>query len=590
MTERLLRQAQFHAGAFVAAFVCAAAIAAPLLAFPFYAGESYQGINISHYGTDEDFYLARANEVLSGNGLGQPFLAEGKNRQDPTFYNIERIVLFPAVILGLSSSVDVVHWYNTANIIGIFVLTLVLYALAYALFRNRLLATATAVFILLGHSIIFYKSLFYTDLNVYGRSIFPYAASIPFFAYTLFLYKATVEKHGRITLLAAGACLGLLFYVYFYAWTFALALLGCLFLISLIRKDWTAVKATVGIGVIGVLIGAPLLVSFARYFGGGDGAQIAYFLRATSTHDFVGSIAGLVALMLTAFLVWRRPRDKNISFLFACVLAGWVALEQQVLTGRVIEYGHYYWYFVVPFAILCGIYAVASLIPAEIQRLFAGALITIALINTGGGQYKSFLTTVPEKMHDQAYADVLHILNTMPYGVVLAGNGNEPFPLLVTTYTRNDLYFSPSALVYYTSSEQLQETLLTYLALHPEARRNPIAYLEKSLASATTSPEKQLYQDIEGYASGLDFSTYNKTAAERGSRFMEERAMLFSVLEKKYRDEVAPPGALRTLLMERGVRYVLVDTELYPAWNLAPLEPLTTLSANGSVTLYELAP
>jgi hypothetical protein len=588
MIPRILSLVRFHWAGILAAALCTLFIVAPLIAFPTYAGNAYRGININHYGTDEDFYLARANDVLGGHGLGQPFLAEGKNLTDPTFYKIEHAVLFPAIALRLEDKVDVVTWYNTTNALGVFMLTLLLYAFAFALSKNRLLAVATAAFVIGGHTLIFYKTLFYDSFNIYGRSIFPYAASIPFFAFVLLLYRATVEKRGWLTALGAGVLFGFLFYDYFYAWTFAAALLGSFFLISLGTQNWRVLKTITGIGIIAATIATPFLISFYHFFASGEGASIAYFLLAEHTRAFVMSVLGLTTLALFGLYVWRKPEDTNNPFLLALILAGWIALEQQMLSGRSIEYGHYYWYFIVPISIIIGIYMVASLIPERTRGWFASFLIVIALINSTGGQYRSFFKTVPEKLHDQSYAGALHALNALPYGVVLAGHGNESFPLLVTSYTKDDLYFTPSALVFHTSPEAVRESLLAYLALNKNSRKDPVAYLKQSLTATTSSPYRNLYQDIEGYASGFDYATYTRKLREKDPGILKERAELFSTLAKEYSDKASSPALLRALLQKSGVRFILWDKNLYPEWDLSPLAPLEKINESGGVTLYAL--
>lgn len=588
MIQKTLTLARFHWGGILAAFICSLFIIAPLAAFPFYVGDEYRGININHYGTDEDYYLARGKDVLEGHSLGQPFLAEGKELTDPTFYKIEYVVLFPAKALGIQENVDVVDWYNTANALGVFILALLLYAFAFSLSKSRLLAIAIATFVFGGHSIIYFKTLFYDDFNIYGRSIFPYAASIPFFAYLILLHKAVVEKRGWLAALGAGVFFGFLFYDYFYAWTFAAAVLGTLFLISLSTQNWKALKVITGIGVIATGIAVPFLLSFYQFFASGDGAQIAYFLRAENSHAFVMSALGLVTLTLFGIYVWRRSEDPNNSFILALILAGWVALEQQILTGRSIEYGHYYWYFIVPLCIIVGIYMVANLLPQKLRVWFAGLLILIVCINSVGGQYFSFFTTVPEKLHDQSYSEALQVLNSRPYGVVLAGHGIEPHPLLVTAYTSNDLYFTPSALVFHVSQERMRETLLVYLALNKEARGNPIGYLENLIGTSVDSPYLRLYHEIEGFASGLDYATYIEDAQNDDPSILEHRAELLSLLGKEYRETIAPDGALRNILIERGVRYVLWDSGYYPDWDLSPLAPFEKNTEHGDVSLYTL--
>lgn len=587
MTSRLLKLMRFHWGAILSALVCMLFIVAPVVAFPLYAGDAYRGININHYGTDEDFYLARAHEVLEGNGLGQPFLAEGKELNDPTFYKIEHVLLLPATLLGLQSKVDIVTYYNILNGVGVFVLVLLLYALMFALTKNRLLSVATATFVLGGHTLIYYKTLFYDNFNIYGRSIFPYAASIPFFAFVLLLHKSIVEKRHWLFLLGTAVAFGSLFYVYFYAWTFALALLGSVFLISACTKNWSGVTKTTIIGILGLLIAAPLLFSFYQFFAGGA-AHIVYYFGASHTREFVMSLVSVATLVLWIAYALRSPKDPNKYFLLACILAGWVALEQQMISGRLIQYGHYYWYFVVPLSIIVGVYCVTALVPKRFIHSLAALLILVATLNTVGGQYKSFFTTVPEKLHDQEYAGPLQVLDALPYGVVLTGHGIESFPLLTNIYTEKDVFFNPSGLAYNMPDGRARESLLVYLALGKDSRKDPMGYLRKSFTGPEISSYRRLYQDIEGYLSGFEYEVYEKKVAENDPVLSEPREALLASLEKEHREKTASPTLLRNLLLTHNVRYVLWDKKYYPEWDLSVLEPLETISESGNVVLYSL--
>src|SRR3989338_10919748 len=129
-----------HRWSLIAFVVLALLIEAPLIAFPFYAGDSYQGINIAHFGNDEHHYLSRAREALEGNGLGQPFLAEGKEQSDPFQSNIEQLLMFPLRVTGLAQHIDVVGVFNVMNSAGLVLLLVLMYSLVYAMSKDALLA------------------------------------------------------------------------------------------------------------------------------------------------------------------------------------------------------------------------------------------------------------------------------------------------------------------------------------------------------------------------------------------------------------------------------------------------------------------
>ena len=126
-------------------------VEAPLIAFPSWAGEAYQGINIAHFGNDEHHYLSRGKEVLEGNSLGQMYLKDWKDEQDPFFSDIEHIALFPFALSPFADDINIVTLYNILNGIGVFVLLLLVYYFALQLSKQTLLAAATATFLVSGY-------------------------------------------------------------------------------------------------------------------------------------------------------------------------------------------------------------------------------------------------------------------------------------------------------------------------------------------------------------------------------------------------------------------------------------------------------
>ena len=160
-------------------------IFAPLLVFPYVIKDEYQGININWFGTDAHLYLTRGKEVLEGHSLGCPPLREGKNDVNVYFSYSEYILLAPIKLLGLAQKVNIVTLYNTYNFIGVFFLIILIYFFVWQLSNKKLLAIAASLFAIGGYSIVYHKALFYDDLNIYARLIYPFVSSIILFLYCL---------------------------------------------------------------------------------------------------------------------------------------------------------------------------------------------------------------------------------------------------------------------------------------------------------------------------------------------------------------------------------------------------------------------
>ena len=194
-------------------------VLSPVWSFPFMAGNSYKGINIAHFGSDAHLYLSSAREVFDGNKMGNLALREGKEKQDEFFTYNEIILLTPLRWLGLADNVNIVNVYYFYNIVGIFAILLLIYHAVLQMSGDKRISIASAIFVVGGYQIVYNKNLFYNDFNIYGRTMFPYIASLAFFIYFNLLIKA-IKAPSFKKMFITGIWLGFLFYVYFFAWTF----------------------------------------------------------------------------------------------------------------------------------------------------------------------------------------------------------------------------------------------------------------------------------------------------------------------------------------------------------------------------------
>lgn len=580
-------------------------IEAPLIAFPFFADERYQGINIAHFGNDEHYYLTRAREVLDGHSLGQPVLAEGKENPDSFLYNDEKIVMSPFVVTRTTDSVNVVTYYNILNFAGIIVLLMLIFLFMGALSGDPHMSLAAAIFAVGGYlliengtilSVIAHgKDVFYDTFNIFGRSNFPYMPLIPFFGALIAIYYAHTRPlrwpireniAAYAYVLTAGVLFGLLFYLYFYAWTFMLAFLGCLVLFALISRKLDAALSGVAIACIGLLIGSIKLADFYSLYTSPVAAQLAHFFLSIDNRQFIMSTTGLATTLLFAFYFYMRRSDPNNLFIAAIIAAGWVALEQQMITGRAVQYGHYYWYFIVPLSILVSIYMCMRLLPDRMTRfrvVLSILLIAAALVHTGGTQYKSFFTTVENKLREQDFAPVLARLSEEAPAIVLGDPGGESYPFLTTIYTSHDLYWNNAATVSIFPMEYLKEAFFVYLYLNKDARDDPVGYLKDSLAS-TSNAYTVMYENIESVESGISLTRYHASRAD--TEILSARERFLPILENEYRARVPNAAAVRNILFENGVRYVLWDKRETPEWDLSVLFPLTLIATSTDLELY----
>ncbi len=574
-------------------FLLTILIFAPLIIFPWVLGKEYQGININWFGSDAHFYLTKGKEILEGHSLGSPVLREAKNEQDPYLSYSDYILLAPIKLFGLAEKVNIATVYNAYNFIGVFILMILIYFLVLQLSGRKLLAVAAALFAIGGYSIVYNKALFYNDFNIYARVIYPFVSSLILFVYLNLLVKSLNSDKLKYKIFA-GAFFGLLFYIYFYAWTFVLALNGCLFLIYLFKKDFSPAKKVFFISSLGLALGAYNLFRLFSSLGAEADKQMFYFMLASFGHGPIFSKIGFITLIIFAVYYYKRRDDKNWPLILAVILGGWVALNQQIITGRMLQYGHYYFYFIVPLSIITSFYMVwhlldSSLIKKENLRKYLFLfLIAIVFINTAGGQYKSFFSTLNVKRDEQSYRPIIDFLNRDKRpGVILAGQDSE---YLFTIYTPHDLFWQHSATFSRVPIQRFKDVLFVYYYLNKQARNNfgdYLANIGQDIKGRGTY-YKLFFRDLEGYWSGYDYYAYTKKIKKADEELARRRPAIISQLNNEYTETVLKDNGINKVLKKYEINYLVWDKNKNPEWDLSGIEGLKLLYSYNNIYLYSL--
>lgn len=572
-------------------FLLTVLIFAPLLAFPWVLGKDYRGININWFGTDAHYYLTRAKEVLDGHNLGSPVVREAKEEADTLLSYSDYILLAPIKLLGLEEKVNLVALYNTYNFIGVFIVIILIYFLVLQLSGRKSLALTAALFTVGGYSIVYNKTLFYDNFNIYARLIYPYSSALLLFLYLNFLVKSLKVDVLKYKIYSAGV-FGLMFYAYFYAWSFVLVLNGCLALIYLFRKDYISFKKIFFISLAGLVLGSYNLIKLAGSLLSNSAIdeQITYFIWASYGRQPIFSKIGLAVLIL--FLVfWRKNKEnKNIPLVSAIILAGWIVLNQQIITGRMLQYGHYYWYFITPLSIIIGFYMLGQLIKNEAIKKYLFILAIVAVfVNTAGGQYKSFFMTFKLKKYEQNFRPLIDYLNRDNKPAVIFTDQANGF--LFTIYTRHDLFWSNIAAISRLPEQRMKDALYIYYFLNKEARNDFSGYLAKLAADnrARGTYYQILYRNLEGLHSGYDYYAYQKKLVNNDGALVAGREKMISQLTKEYEETVLKDNGINKILKKYGVNYLVWDKNKNPEWDLSGLADLNEATNNNNIYLYSLA-
>lgn len=272
-----------------------------------------------------NYYLSLINESSKGNwALGSPYLKEW--RFEP--------YLYPALNINAAGMVkrilgwDIKTYALAAGYLSVFAISFLLITAFLTLFNFNYFGYLAAAFY-----------IFFPRWIEWNRTLSPEINFIPFALFFIAYFSRWTFWKRELTL---GVLAGLLFYVYPYYWTFALALLAISDLLEFFRQRKIVWRHFYKYLVIAI---------FSSY----------YFLHLWQLHQLpyyqesiirIGALysrfpAGLYTQIfllasLAVFLFFRNYFNHSFDKVVAGLLAGLVALNQQLVTGMQVEFNSHY--------------------------------------------------------------------------------------------------------------------------------------------------------------------------------------------------------------------------------------------------------
>ena len=577
----------------LAGFLTASLMVLPLVVFPLALPKNtYQGINIANHGIDELWYLSRARDVIDGHTLGNVMMHEGKSGQDPYFTFVERTLMAPVRWFGLLRFVSVPTIFALLNFFGVWFLVVLIYFFTLFFGRDKRLAILAAVFVVAGYKICADPTSVFST-NLFSRAFSPYIPLIATFVYLNLLLRALNRDHYGWSVVS-GVVFGLIFYIYFYAWSFLVVFNGTLAFLYLLRKEYTTVKKIVGLTLLGLFLGSYNLSQLFLVLPKEAERQLAYFHWVEYSRAPYFSLGSFVITICLAAVALFKKADKNFTLFWAFIISGWIVMNQQVITGKQLEAGHYRQYFILPFLIIIGWYLVWKFVQSmRIRSALCWGFVVLSFLVTAAGQFRSTLTRLSTKQEWQSYRPILDYLsrenNT---GVVLAPDDINVY--LYTIYTPHDVFWARGFLLVNMPISHMTDALFVYSYLNKNIRYNFSDYYKNIMAIHDTKAFYRepdwfyagIYQTLEGYWSGLDFYEYNRRLVSNDPSIVKKRPETIKQLEVEYRQRIPDDKALVRLLTAYDIRYIVWDSLVHPEWDLSVIKGLVPVVHSGNITLY----
>ncbi len=317
---------------------------------------SSQALAYNHGLGDEVAYAAYINSLIAGRPrLNDPYTGRDGSQAESLF----SIQFFPAYAIALPArafGLSGTQAFMLLTPVAAFLSALALFWLIVLVTGNNRLAVCGVFLVLCLGTLVSSEG---TIAMWVGKTVhfdyFPFlrryqpAASFPliivFFALVWRVFSGETKRWFLLSTIT-GVVLGLLVFSYFYLWTAAIAWLILLTLIWVIaRPDDRAVVLRAAAVTGGVFATAliPYLILLSHRAETTETVQALVLSRAPDISSPSELVGGLVLLVLLLGSIFRKIdcRDRHVIFAASFAALPFVVLNQQLITGRVMQPIHY---------------------------------------------------------------------------------------------------------------------------------------------------------------------------------------------------------------------------------------------------------
>ena len=408
---------------------------------------NYEGLYMMK--TDaEVHYLARMKEFVDTGSNGNPYLYEYKDIISPFNTISESILALPSVIFPISVP-DLNLLYKFFLPVIIFILV---YTLLFQLLGDKKWSMVGGLAILLGNSLINIPDLLhvirldtiYSQFAIFSRPVNPEFSSIIFFAYLNILFLALKKRDWKYFAFL-GIIFGFSFYVYLYSFTFIAALNFVFILMFLFKKDYNISKKFLLASALGLLLGAYEIYNIFLITSHPFYKELARISEIGSSHLPIFSMAGFIATVLFIVFIKYKKGERG-DFTLGLLFASWIVINQQIITGIVLQSGHYHWHFNTPIYIIILFWLAYNIFlkfDNKKVNIFLILLSIIFIFNAVFIQYSAYKNWNSEVSADQEIMPAIYWLesNTTTGSIILANSKNSDLvPIFTEDYVASSNY------------------------------------------------------------------------------------------------------------------------------------------------------
>lgn len=445
---------------------------------------------------ESEVYTGRIHDVYDGHFyISDPYTYENKYKPYLRTYFSELIL----GLLGRFFHLSILQLLILNNFLFPVALFLLIYYFIFILSKSQNLSLIGSSFILLAEFPEIIRSLIkgsFIEL-LFSRAINPPSNFIFFILCLIFTYQALEDiKISRIFL--AALSFGSVFYTDPYFLSHILVAYALLSAYLMFKKSFGQLKALILIALVGLVISIPYWVNIARLVSLSYFSEFIRRMGVYNTHQPQLLKFTLIGMFL--FLFFYRKRDFKFYFLSALLIAAFLCMNQQVITGKDSESWHWYHFTAKQMTIIAIVVLISQRVNFQsIKRqwlIFALSLIIVTGLYIQLSYYKDSRDECQKK---QFLYDAFLWLNnhTEVDSVVMA---SENVSLILPVHTHNNVYTVRWIFESVCPDSELMERFFIFCRLFSMDKDAMIAYLKSEPRLCFgVKPDDPKYKDKEDF-------------------------------------------------------------------------------------------
>ena len=525
----------------------------------------------------------RVREVQDGHVLGgNVYQKEGKD--NPYIYQ----PLAPMVVayMGKIFALDINNTILLSRLVLPFVVFLLIYGFVFLVSRDKFTALSSAAVLLLADSILSYSGITRLLQGVspdhflrLARPVVPALIYLFLFAFLLFFwqfYRKGNWKYGALSIIV----LGLNFYNYFYTWTYLYAFGSILILLLIIQRNWKQSLRIGGVFVGGAIVAIPYFINMYRASQFPTFKDVGISSGIILSHQplFVGSSI-IIALLFYFFLFPRIDKEKYL-FGLAILLTPFLTMNQQVLTGRLMQPDHYHWFFHKPLAVIFVLITIFYLFDRRhldlYKKIFAVLVIASSIATATFIQAYSYKYDSRDggkiAIERQKYGPVMDWLNSNAKKEAQIFGNDATADMTVLYTSLNVLYHAGICCTSISVTKStLYETLFIFFRLNEVDAQSAYEAFSRERAFVSRHIFGIYYRKLNG--------SYESIPDEK-----------FDEIVGMYKETLSTPTSkwLEQIFEKYEVEYIVWDKVANPQWQLESYPFLKEVAMFDSMAIYQI--